>query len=156
MIDVLRSRCLMWCFFVVSSVIICNLCCSSRRRHTRCALVTGVQTCALPIWREDWGSLRRSGRAGRRGHPAGSTATFLLVDLLENRKKTIGNGFAQGFVVDPPQMRADPIFLAGASLFGRCRWAPVRSGFTFVVHQDRKSTRLNSSHQCASRIPATG
>src|SRR3546814_13494233 len=31
----------------------CNLCWffffSSRRRHTRCALVTGVQTCALPI-----------------------------------------------------------------------------------------------------------
>src|SRR3546814_1086083 len=28
----------MWLFFL-----------SSRRRHTRCALVTGVQTCALPI-----------------------------------------------------------------------------------------------------------
>src|SRR3546814_9576622 len=33
-----------------------GLCCflvfffSSRRRHTRCALVTGVQTCALPIY----------------------------------------------------------------------------------------------------------
>src|SRR3546814_8046862 len=30
-----------------------SCCCfffSSRRRHTRCALVTGVQTCALPIW----------------------------------------------------------------------------------------------------------
>src|SRR3546814_4358055 len=26
---------------------------SSRRRHTRCALVTGVQTCALPIYRAD-------------------------------------------------------------------------------------------------------
>src|SRR3546814_9790491 len=26
---------------------------SSRRRHTRCALVTGVQTCALPIFRTD-------------------------------------------------------------------------------------------------------
>src|SRR3546814_5201775 len=26
---------------------------SSRRRHTRCALVTGVQTCALPIWPVD-------------------------------------------------------------------------------------------------------
>src|SRR3546814_17061474 len=26
-----------------------RLCLSSRRRHTRCALVTGVQTCALPI-----------------------------------------------------------------------------------------------------------
>src|SRR3546814_5121709 len=25
---------------------------SSRRRHTRCALVTGVQTCALPILHE--------------------------------------------------------------------------------------------------------
>src|SRR3546814_3764325 len=24
--------------------------CSSSRRHTRCALVTGVQTCALPIY----------------------------------------------------------------------------------------------------------
>src|SRR3546814_1185656 len=26
---------------------------SSRRRHTRCALVTGVQTCALPISMDD-------------------------------------------------------------------------------------------------------
>src|SRR3546814_10575881 len=26
---------------------------SSRRRHTRCALVTGVQTCALPICKFD-------------------------------------------------------------------------------------------------------
>src|SRR3546814_17577297 len=25
---------------------------SCRRRHTRCALVTGVQTCALPIYRQ--------------------------------------------------------------------------------------------------------
>src|SRR3546814_8564545 len=36
------------------AVVVCHfLCCifffSSRRRHTRCALVTGVQTCALPI-----------------------------------------------------------------------------------------------------------
>src|SRR3546814_14439376 len=27
---------------------------SSRRRHTRCALVTGVQTCALPISSQEW------------------------------------------------------------------------------------------------------
>src|SRR3546814_13305155 len=36
---------------------------SSRRRHTRCALVTGVQTCALPISDmaiEDGGLLSRS------------------------------------------------------------------------------------------------
>src|SRR3546814_6460656 len=37
----------------------CVMCCgvlfffSSRRRHTRCALVTGVQTCALPISHEE-------------------------------------------------------------------------------------------------------
>src|SRR3546814_14315497 len=37
---------------------------SSRRRHTRCALVTGVQTCALPIYR--CGRLRRNRRAPRR------------------------------------------------------------------------------------------
>src|SRR3546814_6885308 len=29
---------------------ICLFFFSSRRRHTRCALVTGVQTCALPIY----------------------------------------------------------------------------------------------------------
>src|SRR3546814_1137047 len=29
---------------------------SSRRRHTRCALVTGVQTCALPIFFRNQGS----------------------------------------------------------------------------------------------------
>src|SRR3546814_1384676 len=35
---------------------------SSRRRHTRCALVTGVQTCALPIWGiADEHQLRHSG-----------------------------------------------------------------------------------------------
>src|SRR3546814_7869086 len=32
-------------------VIYCMFFFSSRRRHTRCALVTGVQTCALPISR---------------------------------------------------------------------------------------------------------
>src|SRR3546814_14066569 len=30
---------------------------SSRRRHTRCALVTGVQTCALPILLRDTGAV---------------------------------------------------------------------------------------------------
>src|SRR3546814_3613779 len=34
---------------------------SSRRRHTRCALVTGVQTCALPIC---WPVICCTGKAG--------------------------------------------------------------------------------------------
>src|SRR3546814_7817922 len=39
---------------------------SSRRRHTRCALVTGVQTCALPI---SWG-------LAVQGHPRLSFSPF--------------------------------------------------------------------------------
>src|SRR3546814_7525154 len=38
MISIIFTR--FWIFFFFSS----------RRRHTRCALVTGVQTCALPIF----------------------------------------------------------------------------------------------------------
>src|SRR3546814_16126777 len=34
---------------------------SSRRRHTRCSLVTGVQTGALPIWRRRHRTDRRPG-----------------------------------------------------------------------------------------------
>src|SRR3546814_2027968 len=41
----------------------------SRRRHTRCALVTGVQTCALPI----------SGMALSRRHEADRTVAVLMV-----------------------------------------------------------------------------
>src|SRR3546814_897448 len=53
-------------WFVVASVLFFF---SSRRRHTRCALVTGVQTCALPIFSlvivavivwGTWGLLRES------------------------------------------------------------------------------------------------
>src|SRR3546814_19982080 len=54
-------------------------CFSSRRRHTRCALVTGVQTCALPIslgeagllypdWPVQWG--------GRGADPASTRASL--------------------------------------------------------------------------------
>src|SRR3546814_3078583 len=55
---------------------------SSRRRHTRCALVTGVQTCALPICQKPSGVLGASAvRAGldTRGGPgskAGSLRFF--------------------------------------------------------------------------------
>src|SRR3546814_12717514 len=57
-------RLVVWWFFFFSS----------RRRHTRCALVTGVQTCALPIsrrpsaprWR-GWPTIRHSApRSARR------------------------------------------------------------------------------------------
>src|SRR3546814_15615883 len=41
--------------FLELMVIFLSFCFSSRRRHTRCALVTGVQTCALPLTTEQGG-----------------------------------------------------------------------------------------------------
>src|SRR3546814_12076106 len=43
---------------------------SSRRRHTRCALVTGVQTCALPILADDTGRSQRPSASLRQGRGA--------------------------------------------------------------------------------------
>src|SRR3546814_8864080 len=40
---------------------------ASRRRHTRCALVTGVQTCALPIFGSE--AKRDVGHDQQRDHP---------------------------------------------------------------------------------------
>src|SRR3546814_3642242 len=48
MLGVCWSLCMCW-----SDALSVDLVCfffSSRRRHTRCALVNGVQTCALPIY----------------------------------------------------------------------------------------------------------
>src|SRR3546814_5794514 len=39
-------------YFIFYVDVVCCFFFSSRRRHTRCALVTGVQTCALPICHE--------------------------------------------------------------------------------------------------------
>src|SRR3546814_4779989 len=43
---------------------------SSRRRHTRCALVTGVQTCALPIYEDRAVPVRARPRGVRLERPA--------------------------------------------------------------------------------------
>src|SRR3546814_2807120 len=65
-------------FYLRCSVYLCLVPCvfilifffSSRRRHTSCALVTGVQTCALPISGRNRprrsASRRRGGRRGLR------------------------------------------------------------------------------------------
>src|SRR3546814_9057407 len=46
---------------------------SSRRRHTRCALVTGVQTCALPIFLSSSLLSRGLGYKGSTTPPLGSS-----------------------------------------------------------------------------------
>src|SRR3546814_10080972 len=46
----LSHKCIYNMLFILCCIMIFFF--SSRRRHTRCALVTGVQTCALPIFEE--------------------------------------------------------------------------------------------------------
>src|SRR3546814_1406155 len=64
---------------------------SSRRRHTRCALVTGVQTCALPILDgvEGKAGLARTGQAGDDDQPV---ARQIKVDALEIVLARAANG----------------------------------------------------------------
>src|SRR3546814_10978938 len=45
---------------------------SSRRRHTRCALVTGVQTCALPISQRLLSVARRQGKLDHLSRQSGA------------------------------------------------------------------------------------
>src|SRR3546814_3487424 len=105
---------------------------SSRRRHTSCALVTGVQTCALPILED----------IARAIDPR-------LADT-EDDIDTIG-GLAATLAGHVPQageclehvsgwtlevIEADPRRVARLRLHPPARQA----------EEDRKSTRLNSSH----------
>src|SRR3546814_1654822 len=101
---------------------------SSRRRHTRFALVTGVQTCALPISRTR-GEQRAAEVVLGFYHCLASRAQGILVET---------EGEAEGFAGLPFQHRGK------GSLVDRCVIrVKQRAGRTLL---DRKSTRLNSSH----------
>src|SRR3546814_1772215 len=66
MLVVMYSLCIVVVLCCVDVCVLVFVCCfffSSRRRHTRCALVTGVQTCALPISRRSCCSARCGCRA---------------------------------------------------------------------------------------------
>src|SRR3546814_2218368 len=96
---------------------------SSRRRHTRCALVTGVQTCALPIYAVFLGG----------GVSAGG-----MIEACWTALKPGGR-----LVANAVTLESEAALLAwqrdnGGALtrFAIARAKPV----------DRKSTRLNSSH----------
>src|SRR3546814_4068915 len=116
------------------------MCCfASRRRHTICALVTGVQTCALPI-----------------SHGGPMDGIQAWVALPNEREET-----DPGFWHYPGE--ALPVFdddgIVGRLIAGRLAGveSPVKvDSPQFYVHWqlragsrttlDRKSTRLNSSH----------
>src|SRR3546814_8808714 len=113
----------MWCCFFFSS----------RRRHTRCALVTGVQTCALPIF--------DVGEALHRLQHAFLVAEAGVLDPAEGRHlDAVARNLPD---VDRPDAQlghetGDMLEVVGADAGGQA--------------VDRKSTRLNSSPSCASRM----
>src|SRR3546814_18481689 len=66
---------------------------SSRRRHTRCALVTGVQTCALPISDDKPAYLRRVNQehediyAAIQRQDAGAARTAMRMHLRSEERR---------------------------------------------------------------------
>src|SRR3546814_1711192 len=69
---------------------------SSRRRHTRCALVTGVQTCALPILERVGLEHHRDAalRRWQRGDVARADADAAARQILESRDRAQQRGLA--------------------------------------------------------------
>src|SRR3546814_9240357 len=148
-----NSVCLCVCFF------------SSRRRHTRCALVTGVQTCALPIYMLD--------AKGRNVVTLSLDKTLLEVAGIL-REKRIGaviimdaNDRISGIFTERDLVRAIadkgmaalemPVSAVMTVNVQRCRedttvnqlmemMSSGRLRHGPVEDEDRKSTRLNSSH----------
>src|SRR3546814_9680715 len=94
---------------------------SSRRRHTRCALVTGVQTCALPIY----------------------------VGGCHRRAEIEARAFAEisdFFVACFGLARQAVMVLVGRPDQREIAFIGDREKDASVGQLDRKSTRLNSSH----------
>src|SRR3546814_2556729 len=112
------------CFFFVSS----------RRRHTRCALVTGVQTCALPIytWPAPTCPRRKS-----------------LFDTLKACCQPIWFPIAS-CCTSACRAVHQASLIATPCPSPRCKPAPQRrrkaQPHKLLLRSDRKSTRLNSSH----------
>src|SRR3546814_2158764 len=103
---------------------------SSRRRHTRCALVTGVQTCALPIW----------SRSSDNGVPAGNSVRKAALSHPARLQETA--------TMNPHRPHAGHA-APGRPLRGLYLLTPDDDDTARLLERaraDRKSTRLNSSH----------
>src|SRR3546814_4668447 len=120
---------------------------SSRRRHTRCALVTGVQTCALPIYRVaivladiDWFKQVND----RLGHVTGDqilvqTAQAMLECLRQDDQLFRIGGDEFPIIVPPVDGEAAAGLALRLVTRTRDLLAEVDAGL------DRTRTRLNSS-----------
>src|SRR3546814_1262850 len=127
---------------------------ASRRRHTRCALVTGVQTCALPIYKII--SMYARGMTVReiRGHLEELYGIDVSPDLISTVTDAVLETVAewQGRPLDAcyPLVFFDAIrvkirdegFVRNKAVYIALGILP--DGTKEIL--DRKSTRLNSSH----------
>src|SRR3546814_9768222 len=105
---------------------------SSRRRHTRCALVTGVQKCALPI-----SATREPG-----GSPGAEEIRRLLVQGEPGRWDAVAEALLHCAA------RRDHLVRTIRPARERGDWVLCDrfADSTMAYQGDRKSTRLNSSH----------
>src|SRR3546814_8731489 len=134
-----------------------------------CALVTGVQTCALPISRRRLDALsrasaRRAGRADGMTRRMAEAKTILLVE----------DDPAIAMIIRETLLGECGHFASVASLAERNAWLadhradlvitdvvlPDGDGIDSLAHTgidpmtpDRKSTRLNPSHSSTTRMP---
>src|SRR3546814_7879863 len=119
-----------------------SFCFSSRRRHTRCALVTGVQTCALPISNE----LAQTSRLGyEHGLVAGADTAQLDSELSNARAEVTRLQAALRtakrsllVLIGRPNSPTDDLVIEA-----RLDTPPP---IPLATPGDRKRTRLNSSH----------
>src|SRR3546814_996283 len=115
---------------------------SSRRGHTRSALVPGVQTCALPIL--------------AKYSPAAAIAMGLfIVHLYWNvlHWPAVGPGLVNlATFARIPQADWIMVNLFAVAVAAGMLVVPLSAFLTPTVHrsEDRRSTRLNSSHNGAS------
>src|SRR3546814_5373821 len=107
---------------------ICDFFFSSRRRHTRCALVTGVQTCALPIFPFLNNFSFWMTTAG---------AVLCMISLF------VGEFAQTGWLAYPPLSGLAYSPNVGVDYY---IWSLQIAGVGTTLSGDRKSTRLNSSH----------
>src|SRR3546814_4710508 len=138
---------------------------ASRRRHTRCALVTGVQTCALPILLQkdvrfkDLGLVivdeeQRFGVRQKEALKAMRANVHLLTLTATPIPRTLNMAMAGlrdlAIIATPPAHRlAVQTFVVpwdDAQLREAFERELARGGQVYFLHKDRKSTRLHSSH----------
>src|SRR3546814_1782210 len=117
---------------------------SSRRRHTRCALVTGVQTCALPISRILRDDSIAEFRSRRDAGEATLSTEHRVLHVEQQGDHATAILYRRMSSDAPPamyelRMRKD----SGTWMVAGETVTPWPGG---IDGADRKSTRLNSSH----------